>query len=68
MSATTKIETKRYAVTIDMYIYAASDKEANEGVKNICGMLNDELDNQTRAKRMIEIPFGSLMPREVKLN
>lgn len=68
MSATTKLETKRYAVTIDMYIYAASDKEANQGVKSICEMLDGELDNAPRPKKMIEIPFGSLDARQVKLN
>lgn len=63
----TTIETKRYAVTIDMYIYAANDAEAREGVKSICGTIDGQLDNSPRAKRIIEIPFGSLNAREVKL-
>ena len=64
----TKIETKRYAVTIDMYVYAANDAEAREGVKAICGTIDMELDNNPRAKKIVEIPFGSLEAREVKLN
>lgn len=68
MSATTQLQTKRYAVTLDMYIYAASDKEANESIKAICGTLDQQLDNQPRAKRLIEIPFGGLEAREVKID
>ena len=61
-------ETKRYAVTMDMYIYATSDKEALKGIESITGMINKELDNSPRAKKLVEIPFGSLDAREVELN
>jgi len=59
------METKRYAVELDMYIYAANDKEAKQFLNGIVSFLNRELDNHTRAKKMVEIPFGSLRSREI---
>ena len=60
-------ETKRYGLDLDMYIYAKNDTEAKAFISTIVTMLNQKFDNSTRAKRLVEIPFGSLTARPVEL-
>lgn len=61
------MEAKRYAVDMNMYVYAANDKEAKAFLNSIISDLNQRFDNDARAKKMVEIPFGSFNPRPVKL-
>lgn len=61
------MEAKRYGANIDMYIYANNDKEAKAFLTSIISDMNQKFDNDARAKKLVEIPFGSFNPRPVKL-
>ena len=60
-------KTTRYALDIDMYVYAKNDKEAKDFAEKLTSFLRKELDNGARAKKLVEIPFGTLDARTVKL-
>lgn len=62
---------KRYALDLDMYVYAANDIDAMEIAKTIEGFLKDSIaDCFARAIELTEVPFGakSFNPRKIELN
>lgn len=62
----TTVENKRYAVDMDMYIYALDDEAAKQQAEMIAKNLNDEFDGyQAKIKGISAIPFGSIKPRKI---
>lgn len=58
---------KRYTVTVQMYVWAANDKEAIQEAKSIVEDEIRENDNNCRLISVTENEFGSMPEREVKL-
>lgn len=57
---------KRYAVTLDAYLFARNDKEAKVKAAKIAEFLRTMDDNnQAQTIRLDETPFGSLNSRPV---
>lgn len=57
---------KRYTATIDFYILAKSDQEAEFIVQAFCQSLRKEKDNQANLLELHETPFGTLAARKIK--
>lgn len=57
----------RYAVTIDLYLWANSDEEAREQAKKLCRKLNRAEDCDAAPISLHTAPFGSMKNEEVKL-
>lgn len=59
---------KRYAVTVDLYIYATSDEDAKLQAQNTCDNLRDMADNDASIVSLHEKQYATITPaREVKL-
>lgn len=58
---------KRYALDLDMYVYAKDDEEAKQFSENIAQMLRNELDNQAKVKALHETPFASTTSRKIEI-
>lgn len=61
------MKNKRYIVKVDMYVYARNDEHAISKAKMIAKRQCDQYDNQCNVVEIIELPFASLMLREVPL-
>ena len=51
---------KRYAATIDLYIYANSDKEAREKAQKMAELLRKEDDNHASVISVERAEFGEV--------
>lgn len=60
-------EEKRYVLTMDMYLYAGSDKSAIKQAKKLVKELDKKGDNLPAILSLDESPFGSLEIREVEI-
>lgn len=58
---------KRYAVQISAYIYANNDEQAKVIASKYCNAINKLDDVDATADVLVEIPFGSMSPRHIKL-
>lgn len=56
---------KRYAVTIDLYVYAKSDEDAIKQSEEITKILDLD-DNKATVQSIHEQSFGQLTNRKVK--
>jgi len=57
----------RYIATVNFYIYAKTDKEAKEQVKNMRDFIAKRDDNQAKVISLCEAKFGKIKKgREVK--
>ena len=56
---------KRYAVTIDLYVYAESDEDAIKQSEEITKILDLD-DNKASVQSIHEQSFGQLTSRKVK--
>ena len=57
---------KRYAVTIDLYVYAESDDKAIEQADDIAKYMDLDNDNKASVVSIHEQQFGKLTNRKVK--
>lgn len=60
-------EAKRYGATVDFYVYANSDDEAVKFLDTLMQEMQERFDNSPHAKKLLELPFGSLIFREVQI-
>lgn len=51
---------KRYAITVDLYIYAESDAKALNAARHFCESQRKQNDNQCHLQSLSEIPFGKI--------
>lgn len=58
---------KRYALTLDMYIYADNDKDAEQKALNMARNERKEYDNQCKIISLNEMPFASFQMRPIEL-
>lgn len=58
---------KRYALTLDVYVYAESDKDAIEKAKAALKLLDDNDYGLPVILNLVEMPFGSLQVRPITL-
>lgn len=59
---------KRYAVTIDLYIYAENDESAKAQAQDVCDNLRDRADNDASIVSLHEKQYATITPaREVKI-
>ena len=64
-SFTESNEEKRYAVTIDFYVFAKNDKDVIKKSEMICDLLDKKYDNHANIVEINEQPFGSLKNRKI---
>jgi hypothetical protein len=57
---------KRYAVTIDLYVYANSDEQAIKQSDDIAKQMDLDNDNKASVQSIHEQSFGQLTSRKVK--
>jgi hypothetical protein len=57
---------KRYAVTIDLYVYADSDQDAIKQADDIAKQMDLDNDNKASVQSIHEQSFGQLTSRKVK--
>jgi hypothetical protein len=57
---------KRYAVTIDLYVYAESDEDAIKQSEQIAKQMDLDNDNKATVQSIHEQSFGKLTSRKVK--
>ena len=57
---------KRYTVTIDLYVYAESDKDAVKQAETIAKQMDIDNDNKASVQSIYEQSFGQLTSRQVK--
>lgn len=58
---------KRYAVQISAYVYADSDEQAKVIASKYCDAINQLNDAKATTDVLVEIPFGSMSPRHIRL-
>lgn len=58
---------KRYAVQISAYVYADNDEQAKVIASKYCDVINQLNDAKATADVLVEIPFGSMSPRHIRL-
>lgn len=51
---------KRYVASIEVYVYGASKKEAEEEAEDICDLIGKKYDNDPRVKEVVERNFGKI--------
>jgi hypothetical protein len=57
---------KRYAVTIDLYVYAEYDEDAIKQADDIAKQMDLDNDNKATVQSIHEQSFGQLTSRKVK--
>ena len=57
---------KRYATTIDLYVYAESDEDAIKQSEQIAKQMDLDNDNKASVQSIHEQSFGQLTSRKVK--
>jgi hypothetical protein len=57
---------KRYSVTIDLYVYAASDEDAIKQADDVAKQMDLDNDNKASVQSIHEQSFGQLTSRKVK--
>ena len=63
---TTKIKmSRRYTVTLDLYLYADNDKEAIKQANELAKKLSEKEDNGASVLALYETPFASLVARPI---
>lgn len=53
---------KRYAITVDMYLYAESDDKALNAARSFCQDQRKQNDNHCHLQSLASAPFGKLGP------
>lgn len=63
-------EERRYAANISIYVYAKDDNEAVQKANMIARGIDGLVDDECRGEvtELVEIPFGSMQARQIKLN
>ena len=63
---TTKIKmSRRFTVTLDLYLYADNDKEAIKQANELAKKLSEKEDNGASVLAIHETPFASLVARPI---
>lgn len=49
---------KRYAVTLEFYVYAKDDTEVKKIAKDLAEKMDQKYDNQASIENITEVPWG----------
>ena len=61
-------ELKRYAATVDFYVFAESDKDAIKQAEDFCKEQTDKKDNQCKVIEIHDTPVASFYSRKLNIH
>ena len=63
-----KIDVKRYAVDLDLWVYGETEREAKINLHKLLGKIKKLSDNDANIRKMTEVPFGKFGDNKVVSN
>ena len=63
-----KVDVKRYAVDLDLWVYGETEREAKINLHDLMDKIKKLSDNDANIKKMTHVPFGRMGDNKVVSN